>query len=51
MPEFSPLFIDIGDGILQMIQSQSNETNRFSAMFFYGDLLDMIGFDADQQSP
>jgi hypothetical protein len=49
--EFSPLFIDISDGILQLIQSQSNETNRFASMFFYGNWLDVIGFDADQQSP
>ena len=48
MSELFPLIIEITDGILQVIQPQSYETDGFAAMVFHGDRLVLIGFKADE---
>ena len=48
VPKLFPLVIDIGDGILQMIQSESYETNGFASMFFDCNRFVLMGFYADE---
>ena len=48
VPKLFPLVIDIGDGILQMIQSESYETKGFASMFFDCNRFVLMGFYADE---